>query len=202
MDPIVTIVYIICFIFSVVLHELAHGYTAYALGDTTARDLGRLTLNPIRHLELVGSFLIPGFLILSGSPIVIGWAKPIPFDPSRLRNKRYGPALVAIAGPVANIAIAISCAIIVRTLGTHLGEIALMILSSIVYSNVALAFFNLIPVPPLDGHHILLSLLPAQSPLQSLYYGGSVIIFIILAVAIWRLLSPLAFIFANVLLGS
>ena len=130
------------------------------LGDPTARLAGRLTLNPIPHLDLFGSFIIPLLLFFSSSPIMLGWAKPVPYNPYNLRNQRWGDALVASAGPLSNLAIALSIGLFVRFgegfLNPHMINLAVLI----VFVNTLLAIFNLIPVPPLDGSKIFLSFLP------------------------------------------
>ncbi|MFZ2523153.1 MAG: site-2 protease family protein, partial [Minisyncoccia bacterium] len=132
---------IIIFIFSVIIHEVSHGYAAYMQGDKTAKYAGRLTLNPIPHVDLMGSIILPGLLILSGSPMVIGWAKPVPFNPYNLRNQKWGEALVALAGPLSNISIAFIFGLLIR-----LGLFASLIepFSYIVFINLVLAVFNLV----------------------------------------------------------
>lgn len=159
----VTILFsIIILIISIMFHELAHGTMADRLGDTTARRSGRLTLNPFAHLEIVGSFLVPLMCIVSGTGFIIGWAKPVPFNVQQLRNKRWGPALVAAAGPLMNITIAVLCALIFRFVQPALVNPQFgSLLISVVVINCSLAVFNLIPFPPLDGHHILGSIIPS-----------------------------------------
>ncbi len=148
-------------VLSVVLHEVSHGYVADLLGDPTARLSGRLTLNPLRHLDWVGSVLIPGLLILLGG-FVFGWAKPVPYNPYNLRGGKWGPALVAAAGPGSNLVVAIVFAVVFRLAGaaSWLTPVALELVSVIVLLNIMLAVFNLIPVPPLDGSKILFAVLP------------------------------------------
>ncbi|MBI1999268.1 MAG: site-2 protease family protein [Parcubacteria group bacterium] len=148
-------------IVSVVAHEVAHGYIADMLGDPTARLAGRLTLNPLKHLDLWGSFIIPLLLALSPAKFIIGWAKPVPYNPHNLSDQRWGEALVAAAGPGVNIALALIFALLLR-IGAVMpaGDVAVQIVSAIVYINLLLAFFNLIPVPPLDGSKILAAILP------------------------------------------
>src|SRR3989344_2638548 len=143
-------------IMSVVIHEVAHGYAALSLGDSTAKYQGRLTLNPLNHLDPVGSVLVPLLGYFLGG-FIIGWAKPVPFNPYNLRNQRWGEAIVAVAGPLSNIAIALIFGLIIRYIG--LTELT-PILSFVVLINLTLAFFNLIPVPPLDGSKILFAFLP------------------------------------------
>lgn len=152
-------------VFSVVFHEVAHGMVAHSLGDTTARDAGRLTLNPLPHLDPLGSIIVPAFLILmnqiAGGGIIFGWAKPVPVNPRYLRDQRFGEAKVSLAGPAANFALALVFGLALRFLpiGDMYPSLA-VIFQSIVYINLLLAAFNLLPIPPLDGSHILFSFLP------------------------------------------
>lgn len=150
-------------IFSVVLHEVAHGWTANCLGDPTAKEAGRLTLNPLKHLDPLGSVVLPLCLILMQSHMMFAWAKPVPINPFYLRDKKYGEAKTAIAGPLANISIAVFFGLLIRflPLGDSLfTQNLMMIFNYIVWINLLLAIFNLIPIPPLDGSHILFAFLP------------------------------------------
>ncbi len=151
-------------VLSIIAHEVAHGYAADSLGDPTARLAGRLSLNPIPHIDPVGSILIPGLLVFTGSPILFGWAKPVPYNPYNLRNKRWGEAIVAVAGSAANLLLAIIFTLIIRGLeywnGTFLPDSVLQFLSTIVFVNLFLGLFNLIPFPPLDGFTFIRGILP------------------------------------------
>jgi len=150
-------------ILSIIFHEVAHGYVADWLGDPTARYAGRLTLNPVPHIDPVGSVAIPGILALTGSPFLIGWAKPVPYNPYNLKNQRWGEALVGAAGPLTNILIAIIFGLILRFSGDlGLSGATLGILVTVVYANLVLAIYNMIPIPPLDGSKVLAALLPMQ----------------------------------------
>ncbi|MDP4007355.1 MAG: site-2 protease family protein [bacterium] len=158
---------IIILIFSVVLHEVSHGIVANALGDPTAKQAGRLTLNPIPHLDPIGSILLPGFLILmsqlGGGGIIFGWAKPVPVNPLNFRDKKYGSALVSLAGPGSNLSIALIFGLVLRFLPlTEFSPALVTIFSYIVILNILLAVFNLLPIPPLDGSHILFTFLPRR----------------------------------------
>lgn len=150
-------------IFSVVIHEVAHGTMANYLGDPTAKYAGRLTLNPIKHLDLFGSILVPLFLVLTGSGIIIGWAKPVPINPYNLRDQKYGEAKVALAGPAANFGVALVFGLTLRFFPdlVNIPGIYFM-LSYIIFINILLGLFNLIPIPPLDGSHVLFTFLPAS----------------------------------------
>lgn len=147
-------------IFSVIVHEVAHGYVAYWLGDNTAKYEGRLNLNPANHLEWFGSFLLPVLSYTLGG-FIIGWAKPVPFNPYNLKDQKWGEVKVAFAGPLSNILIALFFGLLIRFgVLASLGESFLYIGTMIVLINLVLATFNLIPIPPLDGSKILFSILP------------------------------------------
>lgn len=159
---------IIVLLFSVIIHELAHGYAALSLGDDTAKMAGRLTLNPLKHLDPIGSILVPGFLILmsflGAGGIIFGWAKPVPINPYKLRDKRWGGAKVAVAGPAANIVLALIFGLSIRFIPNLASTPGIFIIFLyIVQINLILALFNLLPVPPLDGSHIFFSLLPRRA---------------------------------------
>ena len=148
----------VVFLFSVVIHEVAHGYVALQNGDPTAKIMGRLTLNPMPHLDPVGSILVPALLLLSHSGILFGWARPVPVNPLNYRHYRWGELTVSAAGPLSNLALATVFAYLLRL---NLGNLGVVTLASYGVSiNLFLALFNLIPIPPLDGSHILAMLLP------------------------------------------
>ncbi len=146
-------------LFSIIIHEIAHGSVAYALGDPTAKEAGRLDLNPLKHLDPIGSILLPFFMSLLGGPI-IGWAKPVPVNPIYFSDQRWGDLKVALAGPVANFTIALIFGLIIKFIS--LPEDFLMIATIVVFYNIALGIFNLIPIFPLDGSHVLFALLPER----------------------------------------
>lgn len=159
------IFYVAILIMSVVIHEVSHGFMAEYFGDKTARFAGRLTLNPIKHLDLFGSILLPAILILSRAPFLFGWAKPVPYNPDNLSNRKWGTIAVAAAGVTANLSIAVIFGIIIRlsySFALTLGESFYFITSAIVIVNLALAIFNLVPIPPLDGSKIFFSFLPTS----------------------------------------
>ena len=157
------IFYLVVLIFSVILHEVAHGYMANWLGDPTARLAGRLTLNPISHIDPIGSILLPGILLLTqpltGLPFLIGYAKPVPYNPYNLHG-RYDEALVAGAGPGTNILIAIIFGLVIRFGAGSIDVNILSAFATITYINMLLALFNLIPIPPMDGSKVLSGILP------------------------------------------
>jgi len=179
---------IIILILSVVLHEVSHGYAAEALGDPTARLAGRLTLNPLRHLDPVGSVIVPALTWFAGG-FIFGWAKPVPFNPYNLRNQRWGEALVAMAGPISNAVLAVLFGLIVR-FGGFSGT-TLDVLSFIVLINIILAIFNLIPVPPLDGSKILFAVLPYKyNNVRTTLERYGFIFIIVFVVFLWRFIIP------------
>ncbi len=161
-----TIFQIAIVIFSVVIHEVSHGFAALALGDHTAESQGRLTLNPLKHIDPIGSVLVPLLSYALGG-VLFGWAKPVPYNPYNLRIQKWGPAIVGVAGPLANILLAIVFGLTLRFLpgiagsapGPYINNF-MTIASTIAFLNLILAFFNLIPVPPLDGSKVLFALLP------------------------------------------
>ncbi len=150
---------ILILITSVILHEVAHGYMANWLGDPTARLQGRLTLNPVSHIDPIGSVLLPGLLLLTHSPIMIGYAKPVPYNPYYLKGK-YDEALVAAAGPGTNFILAILFGLLIRFGSTAMSPSLFDAFGTIVYINLVLGLFNLIPIPPLDGSKVLSAILP------------------------------------------
>ena len=152
-------------LFSVIVHEVAHGVVAERWGDPTARMLGRITLNPLPHLDPFGSVLVPLLLMMSGSGILFGWAKPVPVTPDNFRDRKMGDIAVSLAGPASNIVLACAFGVALAIAGSVLGPSGLpanvwRLGIQAVYLNFILAVFNLLPVPPLDGSHVVASLLP------------------------------------------
>lgn len=187
---------VVVLIFSIIVHEVAHGWAALALGDPTAKLAKRLTLNPIRHIDPIGSVVLPGLLVLTSSPFLFGWAKPVPYNPYNLRNQRWGEAFVAIAGVLTNLFLAILFAGIARyayVAGfTSYGDLA----SIVVLINLFLGLFNLIPIPPLDGYTFLRSLLPLKSAMAFREFearvarGGFLTLIVFLLVFSYFLAAP------------
>jgi Zn-dependent protease len=171
MESIITIAVLII---SIVLHEVAHGYAANWLGDPTARLAGRLTINPVSHIDLMGSIIIPAMLFLTQADFMFGWAKPVPYNPYNLRNQHWGEAFVAFAGPGANFLLAIIFAVLINLSGTlSLSSSFVELASYIVFINVFLGCFNLIPFPPLDGSKVIEPLLPLKLRIRFRALGDS-----------------------------
>jgi Zn-dependent protease len=183
-----SIVYVLpVLLFSVIIHECAHGYVAEWWGDPTARMLGRLTLNPLPHIDVFGSILVPGMLILSGSGILFGWAKPVPVTPENFRDRRMGDITVSLAGPASNILLALGFAAILAVAGLISGggppsEAVWRLCTYGILLNFVLAVFNLLPIPPLDGSHVVANLLPgpAAYAYRSMGQYGLLVVFFLL----------------------
>jgi Zn-dependent protease len=187
MDIPIVIFEIVVLLFSAILHEIAHGYMAERLGDDTARRAGRLTLNPIVHLDPFGSILMPLLLLwASGGSFFFAAAKPVPYNPNNLRDPRSGSALIAIAGPATNFLLALVFGIVVR-IAAFAGapDTFVSLLALVVYINLILGIFNLIPIPPLDGSRILFAALPQTPSIARIAY----------TLERWGLLIVLAFVF-------
>jgi len=220
---------IIALIMSAVIHEVAHGYMAYRLGDSTAKDLGRLTLNPLKHLDLFGSIILPLILVVTKSPFFLAWAKPVPYNPYRLKDYRFGDLKVALAGPGSNFIMAVIFGLMVRFLplsanskialinqflmGNH-GELLAQMSGSFLNSvlvlalimcllNLALMIFNLVPIPPLDGSKILLTFLPPAG--REMFYRletyGVFILIVLIALNFFSFMAPLLFWLFSLLTG-
>lgn len=186
----------ILFLYSVIIHEVSHGLMAQSMGDTTARDAGRLTLNPIRHIDLFGSIILPiGLFLVSHGSFVFGYAKPVPYNPMNLSDRRFGPAKVGFAGPLSNILLAVLFGLTLRFLPLPLQNPTLsMFLQYGVYFNLGLAIFNLIPIPPLDGHWLLLSILPDSFSAVRQYivrYGIFFFFFVLILISYFDFITPL-----------
>ena len=199
---------IIILIFSVIIHEVSHGLAAFLLGDPTAKYAGRLTLNPISHLDLWGSFVVPALLIISHIGIVFGWAKPVPYNPYNLKDQKYGPAMVGIAGPLSNLALALIAGICIRillVLGVSENLLVFNVLAMFVYINILLLVFNLLPIPPLDGSKLLFTFLPISEHTKAMLdqYGFVILIafLFIFSNIIGLLMNLVLTLFNNVVVG-
>jgi Zn-dependent protease len=181
-------------LFSVIIHEIAHGWMALRLGDPTARDLGRLTLNPLPHIDPIGSVLVPLVSLAAAGHVFIAWAKPVPVNPMNFRNPRRDSVLVSAVGPVANFLLALLCGVAVIATGMARGALVdsdsglpaqvmqflLTMFYGGMYINVVLGVFNLIPLPPLDGSHILAAVLPPRAAVAYMrigFFGVLVVLF-------------------------
>ena len=175
------------FVLSIVVHECAHGLVALWNGDPTARERGRLTLNPLPHVDLMGSIVLPGMLMLTHAPFLFGWAKPVPVDAARLRHPHNDQVKVALAGPLSNILLALLFAALARVTPEQgfWAPLRLMGLAGVVW-NCALALFNLIPIPPLDGSWVLMRFLPMRHiiVLQQFRLAGMVLVVALLSVPV------------------
>jgi Zn-dependent protease len=198
---------IIAFLLAITIHEAAHAWMADRLGDPTARLMGRLTLNPLAHIDLYGTVLFPLMLILLRFPIIFGWAKPVRYDPYNLANPRRDSALISLAGPLSNLALATTAAIVLRIISTPFSPFLFFsgFLSYLILINIALAIFNLLPIHPLDGGKILVGLLPQKEAYEAdvflRRYGIFVLLFLIfpifggmsfISLVLWPVISFLA----------
>ena len=210
-------------ILSVVVHEVSHGYIAYLLGDPTAKRAGRLSMNPLKHLDLTGSFIVPLMLVLLKSSFVFGWAKPVPYNPYNLKNQKWGPGLVAISGPLSNFLIAGVFGLVAlflpldQTAKTEIGLAAVngaaifgagdapalfYFSSMVVWINVFLGIFNFIPIPPLDGSKVLFSFLPYKWTNAQIFlekYGFFILLFFLFSFS--AVLLPVVFFLFRLFLG-
>ena len=154
------LIYIIPLLFAITLHEAAHGWVASKLGDHTARMMGRVTLNPVKHIDPIGTILVPLVLIITSVGFIFGWAKPVPINFRALRSQKSGMILVALAGPGANFLMAIGW-VIVAIISININQPILLKMAGIgIFFNILLAVFNLLPIPPLDGSRVISALLP------------------------------------------
>jgi Zn-dependent protease len=200
----ISIFYFAILIFSIIVHEVAHGIAAEQEGDMTARALGRITLNPLKHIDWLGSVILPLALILSGTGMVVGWAKPVPYNPDNLKAGNRSIAKVAIAGIVVNLGIATVFGLLVRIMIAS-GSISanfIDIASIIVLVNIVLALFNAIPLAPLDGFRFLSAVLPARAqPLMRSIEQYSLPLLLIFVIFGWKYVAPLAYSLYSLLTG-
>lgn len=168
-DPGMLALQYFCLLFSLCVHEAAHAAMADRCGDSTARFLGRVTLDPRKHIDPLGTVILPLFAMVTGLPFMFGWAKPVPFNPVNLRNRKTGPVWIALAGPGSNLVIALICGLVLRVvtmmgdngvLALNVAEALTMVFLYLAVINFVLVLFNMIPVPPLDGHYVLKAFLP------------------------------------------
>lgn len=185
-------------LFAITVHEVAHGWVALRFGDRTAQMLGRLTLNPIKHIDPIGTILVPGALLMLGG-FIFGWAKPVPVDYRNLQNPKRDMAIVAAAGPLANLAMAIGWAIIAK-IGLILAttfpwaSVPMILMGKIgIFLNLVLMVLNLLPIPPLDGGRVLTGLLPNRWAIMLAKmepYGFFILLGLLITGVLWKILSP------------
>jgi Zn-dependent protease len=192
--------------FSVILHEVAHGKAAQWCGDGTAAERGRLTFNPLPHVDLMGTIILPLMLAVTHSPVMFGWAKPVPINPMRFRNPKRDIAIVGAAGPLSNLALAglssAACKMLVPALGA--GHPAVRFLLYAAAINVVLLVFNLIPLPPLDGSRVVMGLLPRHLAVRyaQMERYGFILIFLLLFLGLNRwIIGPVVHLILGLLLG-
>jgi Zn-dependent protease len=175
---------------SVVIHEVAHGYAALYYGDQTARYQGRLTLNPLKHLDPIGSVIVPIISYFLGG-FIFGWAKPVPYNPYNLKSGRWPEAAVALAGPASNIALAAIFSLLLRAAAHSASTPFIYLLAVIISVNLLLAVFNLMPIPPLDGSRLLFALFPQNIyRLRNFFDRYGFVLVIIFILFVWQLVSP------------
>ncbi|MDB5259132.1 MAG: peptidase [Candidatus Taylorbacteria bacterium] len=202
MEPISLIFSIIILIMSVVIHEFSHGYVAELLGDPTPRLDGRLTLNPLKHLELFGSVIVPIITSLGG--FTFGWAKPVVWNPYNVKNRRLGEFLISAAGPASNLLIAVIFGFTIRYSTLFSGSFV-NLAAYVVLVNIVLAVFNLIPIPPLDGSKILFSLFPPTPRFERIRFSierYSLFLMVIIVLFLWRLIAPIVPLLFTIITGA
>ncbi|WP_291323579.1 site-2 protease family protein [Desulfonatronospira sp.] len=203
---------VIPLLLGITLHEVAHGYTAFRFGDPTAKNAGRLSLNPVRHVDPFGTVLLPLLLILMKSPFLIGWAKPVPFNPSYFQDPRKGIFWVSLAGPSANFALAFGFFLVLQSLiimqpildagNSGYLQPVIMVAYFGIFINVILGIFNLFPIPPLDGSKVLATFLPGRMAGQymQLEKFGFIIIILLLILGVFQAVFGYVIYFINSLL--
>ncbi len=186
--------YIVVILYSVTIHEVSHGLMANSLGDPTAKNLGRLSLNPIKHMDLFGSVLLPFFLYLT-TGFAFGYAKPVPYNPNNLNDRKYGPVKVALAGPGSNFVLALLFGLTLRFMpDVFPSSLVPELFSRIVLLNLVLGVFNMFPIPPLDGHWLLMAFLPpSMSNVKNFIYKNSFILFPIFLIFFMVFVSPVIY---------
>ncbi|MCJ7646761.1 site-2 protease family protein [bacterium] len=197
---------LVIFFFAIVIHESAHAWMASRCGDNTAKYAGRITLNPLPHIDPIGTIIFPLLLILSRSPFVIGWAKPVPINPYNFNNPRADLVRVGVSGPLSNIGLAILSSLLVWIFSyLPIGELRISVLVILLFStliNLLLAVFNLIPIPPLDGSQILSGLLPPHMAMRYRMiapFGFVIILLLLLTGLLWGIILPIVQFLYNLL---
>jgi len=189
MDPLVILFFIVVIIFSAIIHEYMHGWVADYLGDPTARYAGRLTLNPIKHIDIFGSIILPIIMVLLPGGFLFAYAKPVPYNPFNLKDQKWGPVWVAIAGPLSNFFLALVFGLLIRFLPL---TPASAFFGVIVLANIALGIFNLVPIPPLDGSKVLYAVMPDSAyKIKQFFARYGIIVLLVFIFYFSSVLSPL-----------
>ena len=197
-----------CLLFSLCVHEASHAAMADRCGDPTGRLLGRISLNPVRHADPIGTVILPLFAMITGFRFFFGWAKPVPFNPRNLRNRRRDPVLIALAGPASNLLVALSAGVVLRVFAQFAGgmvespvlPLILTIFITLVGVNIMLMVFNILPIPPLDGYHLLDYFLPPQAREAVEKFGPYSMLFLMLIVFNTHILQvPMGFLMKGIL---
>lgn len=183
-------------VFSAIIHEYMHGWMADRLGDPTAKNMGRLTLNPVPHIDPFGSILLPAILIFTNAGFVFGWAKPVPFNPYNLRDRKYGSAKVAVAGPLGNFIVALFFGLVLRFF-PGIPPQAETLLYIIIFINLLLMVFNLVPIPPMDGSKVIAPFLPrnAQAAMAGLERYGMFLVLLFVMIGFPLIIPVINFLF-------
>jgi Zn-dependent protease len=190
---------------STMVHEVAHGIMADRLGDPTPRAAHRLTANPIRHIDYIGSIVVPGIMVFLRSGFIFGWAKPVPFEPKYFSSQRWGSLMVGIVGPLTNFVIALSVGVVIRyayVLGIH-NSFVLGLLAMVVVLNLVLGIFNFIPIPPLDGSHLLFGIFGGEET----WFAKGIrkiwpLLFIGMMVLLWKNMTPMVEVLYGLVVGA
>ena len=203
------VISVVVLLFSVIVHEVAHGFVAYKRGDSTAKLMGRLTLNPIYHIDIFGSIILPACLLLVGAP-AFGWAKPVPVNMYNLKNPKRDMIFVSLAGVTANFLLAVVAGAIMFLIRSSGAEVSVLysiyiIMQYVIVINIVLMIFNLIPIPPLDGSRVVLFLLPrdlAQKYAKIERYGFWIILILLMTNILWKIIGPAANFLIKLLSGA
>lgn len=203
-NPIMIVVQLVVLAFSVIFHEVAHAYVAYKFGDTTAHDENRITLNPLPHIDMFGSIILPLLMIMTQSPVLLGWAKPVPVNPMYFRNPKAGMMWVSFAGPASNLLIAIVGGVLFRVISPDPEGPLGIFLILLCIMNIVLAVFNMLPIPPLDGSKVVARFMPMEMAINYLRIEayGFIIIYALLYLGALRIVvNPAVHLLERLLLG-